>query len=310
MTVTLPVAKYVNHQHILAIIHSELRRRPPPELPVRILDAGCGDGDLILFLTESLRLLLPDRRIELFGYDVHDHGGQLDRAFLDKTLLRLSAILPNEPWSERIHSIGERQAWPFANEFFDVVVSNQVVEHVRDVPLFLRQVAQALRPGGYSIHLFPLRNYILEGHLFIPLIHKFRSHDVRAAAVRFFSRLGFGPYRFVRRQPGHDISRFSEQAADYILHFTNYTTARDLLDAAKVVGLRASFRYTKEYYSSKVRRRFGLPLPALYRTNRSAFVDALAFAMLKYVASITLFLEKQQSYHGFALAELRQQKQV
>jgi SAM-dependent methyltransferase len=47
---------------------------------------------------------------------------------------------------------------PFADETFDVVISNAVFEHVPDVALALGEVTRLLRPGGVchiAIHLFP-----------------------------------------------------------------------------------------------------------------------------------------------------------
>ena len=304
MSIQLPVARSINHLHILAILHSELRRQGfLGRGPIRILDAGCGNGEVIAFLMEGLAALVPGMVVELFGYDVNDYGVQLDNTFLDKTVSRLSTQFPDQPWSQRIHSIGQRQDWPFPNDYFNVVLSNQVVEHVRDLNFFFRQLQQVLIPGGFSVHLFPLKNYVVEGHMLLPFVHRVRSHDLRVACIRFLSVIGVGPYQKLRRRKHTDLSGFSEQMADYILHFTRYVSARMLMDTANDVGLRASFRYTREYYTQKMRRLLGAH-PRIVYPLRSALVDVLAFGVLKYISSITFFLEKRQAYRGFGMKDL------
>ena len=60
-------------------------------------------------------------------------------------------------------------AMPFADGSFDLVVSNAVFEHIRDVPAAVSEVARVLRPGGFchvNIHNF----YSLSG-----------GHDLRWA---------------------------------------------------------------------------------------------------------------------------------
>ncbi len=42
--------------------------------------------------------------------------------------------------------------WNPEPESFDVVVSQEVLEHVEDKPAYLRVVRRALRPGGYLLH--------------------------------------------------------------------------------------------------------------------------------------------------------------
>lgn len=40
---------------------------------------------------------------------------------------------------------------PFANASFDLVHSNQVIEHVADVDVFVSETARILKPGGWAI---------------------------------------------------------------------------------------------------------------------------------------------------------------
>ena len=46
------------------------------------------------------------------------------------------------------------RAIPFADETFDAVLSNAVLEHVMDLEAFFREVRRVTRPGGISYHLY------------------------------------------------------------------------------------------------------------------------------------------------------------
>lgn len=292
----------VNHDHLLAILNTEIARRSKPAIdsPLRILDAGCGGGQLLAFLTTSLTIAFPGRDVELYGFDVSDHGAQLNDGFLSNAVTTLTARFPDQPWEQRVVSISEHDTWPFPDGHFDAVVSNQVLEHVRDADFFLGEIARTLRPGGFSVHLFPLRNALVEWHSLLPLAHWPEDHDRRQALVRLASKLGFGPYRKLPRDQ-RNLLDFTDQISDYILHFTTYRRPRELASLAKTHRLRFSFRYTREYYAAKMRRILKTAPRTRYSSVRSTVADALAFVVLKYVASVTFFLEKQQTYKGLGL---------
>lgn len=41
--------------------------------------------------------------------------------------------------------------WPFPDKSFDVVISNQVIEHIHNIDHFITETYRVLRPGGYSV---------------------------------------------------------------------------------------------------------------------------------------------------------------
>jgi SAM-dependent methyltransferase len=47
---------------------------------------------------------------------------------------------------------------PFPDAYFDVVLSFQVIEHVQDVSLYLREIERVLAPGGHAIIATPDRS--------------------------------------------------------------------------------------------------------------------------------------------------------
>jgi SAM-dependent methyltransferase len=110
--------------------------------PARILDFGCGRGEVVRMLRES-------------GYDAFGCDPEADWVPGTPNLLTMSM----SPYR-----------LPFPDGSFDVVVSNTVLEHVLNKEESLREIARVLKPGGYAMHLFPGRWYLpREPHLFVPL---------------------------------------------------------------------------------------------------------------------------------------------
>lgn len=97
-----------------------------------ILDVGCGLG-------EHLRQLRGCGN--LFGIDV-----------TNKTLETARKANPNITF---IHAPAEKM--PFDNNFFDLVFSIEVVEHLKDPKIMFNEVARVLKPGG--IFIFQTPNY-------------------------------------------------------------------------------------------------------------------------------------------------------
>jgi SAM-dependent methyltransferase len=61
-----------------------------------------------------------------------------------------------------IASVGE--ALPYADGSFDVIHSNEVLEHVADDRACAREIVRVLRPGGRAVIFVPNRRYFFETH--------------------------------------------------------------------------------------------------------------------------------------------------
>jgi len=290
-------ASSITYQHLLSIVHTELTRRGPKwaNQPLRLLDAGCGDGRLIGYLQENLPLLQPDVSIEIHGFDVGDHGVQ-PHDFFHQTLENLNQRHPSIPWNERLQLISQTTVWPYADGFFDIILSNQVLEHVDTPDHFFGQVYRTLRSGGIAVHLFPLKHYIYEGHLHLPLVHRIANYDFLRAYIRLLSRLRLGKFPTHRRVTGISLADYVQKHADYMHHLTHYLSQRQVLALGKRHHLRSCFRYTTEFYSSKLLAMLGYKPRYTYRTIRSLKSDWLAVFLLRYLSSITLFLEKENQH--------------
>ena len=95
----------------------------------RVLDAGCGGGGMPLSLAEETRHVVGIDPVNRFG----DAGVRLGR---ERSLRNLDFAL------------ADGMALPFTSGAFDLVLSHAVIEHVADAPLYLRECARVLAPGG------------------------------------------------------------------------------------------------------------------------------------------------------------------
>jgi SAM-dependent methyltransferase len=287
-----PNCSSLTHQHLFSTVNS-LKHKDSKS--IRILDAGCGDGKLMSFIHNSFKFYQPNLSIEIYGFDVVDHGVQT-LGFLKKTISVISNGIPEVDWSQRIKSLQIGDSWDFPDSFFDFVLTNQVLEHVQDKPFFFRESFRVLRDGGYAIHLAPLIHYIHEGHLHIPLVHRIKSHDLLHKYISFMSRLGFGKFRSHNRLNGIELSDFSLRHADYVYFWTNYSSESEMLELARNTMFRASFKFSLEFYLLKMRQIFKLPYNESYRLGRSAIIDSLMIKLLRYLSSVTLVCEKKNIY--------------
>jgi len=111
----------------------------------RILDFGCGAGRTVYCLI--------DQGYDASGYDMKDY-------------LELRA--PSDRARFFISENGCLGRLPFDDNSFDLVISEQVLEHVMDPVAVLRELHRVLRFGGCAIHVFPARYCLIEPHIYVP----------------------------------------------------------------------------------------------------------------------------------------------
>jgi SAM-dependent methyltransferase len=193
-----PSAPPLYVQHFLKRAHLALGRSSHSS--VRILDVGCGRGDTVAWLLS--------RGWEAYGVDIS--AGYLERG---RQYLREVGADP-----ERLRAIQGDSAYPFDNEFFDVVISDQVIEHVADLPAFCREVARVSASGGIGLHIFPAKWRPIEVHLQMPLVHWLPKGPIRRAGISGALRLGLGVPFFRDLPPTERLeifNRFSDTETYY-----------------------------------------------------------------------------------------------
>ena len=260
-----PRASSITHLHIASVLATELGPKPT----IRILDAGCGKGIMLNYLREFLPSVFPATKIETYGFEVNDFAP------------------PGHSFAtEETTQIRSDQPWPYPDAWFDAVVSNQVLEHVRDHDFFFSQVRRVLRGDGISVHLAPVRECIQEGHVYVPMSHWLvRKHPAFTAKyARLAARL-----RIIRERaeeiPAYGKTDIGERVTQFLTGNCNYLTSRELIACARRHGFDASFRHTPKFYSAKLRAMIGKPPQVPY--PRTWFSGMWLF---KRLSSVTLVL--------------------
>jgi SAM-dependent methyltransferase len=168
----VPSGMHVNYEYELWWAKQVVESNPE----ACILDYGCGAGAVVV---EGRR-----RGLAMFGTDIFYKGAAV-RAKAEKTGLVGNAI--QEILDGRIG---------FGDASFDLVLSNQVFEHVEDLDATLAEIWRVMKPGGTLLALFPTRDIWREGHIGIPFTHWFKpGSNLRYAYTVALRTLGFGRYK-------------------------------------------------------------------------------------------------------------------
>ena len=158
---------------------------------------------------------------------------------------------------------------PFADASFDVVVSNQVFEHVPNMEPALSEICRVLVPNGAFLCLFPSRDVLREGHCGIPLVHWFsRESRIRYPYMLGLRSLGLGHFKDgkSRRQWSRDFLRWLDDFTFYRRHSEILNTFRGHFE--DVIGVEndyMSYRLGDLGFSSLAKISRGAPFDRLSR---------------------------------------------
>ncbi|MBW1894659.1 MAG: methyltransferase domain-containing protein [Deltaproteobacteria bacterium] len=277
----------IKTEHIAAVIEAERQRFGDC---VKILDAGCGGCNLIQNLHERLLKSKTVNNFEIYGFDVNDF--KREGNFLDRPIHFLTNRYPEIPWQDRLKLVGQNDKWPFENQYFEVVISDQVVEHLKNHLFFFSEMARVLSPTGFSLQSIPFREKVFDGHVSLPLAHKFKSYDFIYNFIYLFSLLGFGKYKEVGKRKGITISEYSINQADYLVSKINYLSRKEFLSLCKSLDLKVSYNYSTQFVFKILRAK--LTAYELFKYNKQGyrFLDYLISIFVKYFKSMPVFIEK------------------
>jgi SAM-dependent methyltransferase len=287
---------HITQHHIANVVYAEARRRGRREdIPLRVLDAGCGDGQLVGWLTESLPRRTPPITVEAYGFDVSD----FEKLLIDdvpKAIQSLTQRFPGVPWGERLSLITTRDPWPYPESFFDAIVSNQVLEHVEDHEYFFSELARTLKPGGFSVHLFPSRHTVVEPHMFIPFAHWFQDPERARRHILRMLRIGIGNHRFYPQFSRSELHKLAEHNVYFLRRFTHYLTLKEIAALARRYSLRVTFGYTPGLYPLKARAVLRGSTEWAYRRPGGPARERLLPSLLKYgPGGVTVLFERPPS---------------
>lgn len=95
----------------------------------RALDVGCGDGQYTVLFKKKINC------DQIWGID--GVGARLKAA-------KTKGV-------DKIISADLEKKWPFKSNSFDIVISNQVIEHILDIDHFVHETYRVLKVGGYCV---------------------------------------------------------------------------------------------------------------------------------------------------------------
>jgi SAM-dependent methyltransferase len=145
--------------------------------PIRVLDAGCGDGINLVGLRRIFDV--AHRRVDIFAVDLNPL--RVSRARVDGRAAGTIACAS-------VHAL------PFQSGSFDVVLCNHVMEHLENPENAAHEIFRVLRPAGLAIVGVPnegaalgqLRNHVLQRSILKTTDHVnfFTARDLRALLER------------------------------------------------------------------------------------------------------------------------------
>jgi 2-polyprenyl-3-methyl-5-hydroxy-6-metoxy-1,4-benzoquinol methylase len=139
--------------------------RSSPTVPLRVLDVGCGEG--------QLTAAIADAGYQVLGVDVAEEP--LRRARSRHAELELLRVEPGGEWS-------------IADASFDAIWSGGTIEHVADTACWLSELRRVLRSGGGLILSTPAHGPLTRLGLALSPARFERHFAPRADHLRFYTR--------------------------------------------------------------------------------------------------------------------------
>jgi SAM-dependent methyltransferase len=197
---------------------------------LRVLDYGCGKGDIVRLAREA--------SFDAFGVEKFYGGSDIRDAVAATGLL-----------GDAIRELEDDGRIPFDDAEFDVVVSNQVFEHVEDLSRVVAEIARVLKPGGQLLCLFPSKGILREVHCGVPIVHWLpKSTRARYYWLLSCRLVGLGAHKGEKSR--------TEWAADFDSWLRAYTFYRTRRQVMMILG--AGFARPESLESNYVAYRLDL----------------------------------------------------
>lgn len=188
-------------RHVAIALERAFQCSSVPHSKFRILDVGCGRGSTVALLRRD--------GWDAFGAEMNPAQAELARVGLQRAGHSPGVVLDiaNGLIDSKDHQ-------------FDFVLSEQVVEHVQDLEIFVNETWRVLKPDSRAFHVFPSRWRLLESHVRQPMVHWLPKGRLQSLAVLFWVSLGIeaGSERVVglsRRGKAIEYSRYLREETFY-----------------------------------------------------------------------------------------------
>jgi ubiquinone/menaquinone biosynthesis C-methylase UbiE len=170
----------------------------------KILDYGCGAGEVVLAGRKH--------GLDIYGADVFYKGSNRRKTVEEIGLL-----------GNIIQEINDGRL-QFDNGYFDLILSNQVFEHVENIDAVLAEINRVMKKGATLVCLFPSKKVIREGHIGIPFVHWFsKGSQTRYYYTLILRSIGFG---YLKGE--ESIAQWTRDKLDWIDKYTIYREENEI----------------------------------------------------------------------------------
>jgi SAM-dependent methyltransferase len=204
-------------------IERVLKQISDPHKRMKILDYGCGEGKTI----KTLRRLLPHS--EIIGTDIQ-------------------TPLPEN--IQDIHFIKLNELSQFKN-FFDLIICNDVIEHVEDVDQVLAEINDLLKPDGEFIGFVPVEGRLFSFFTFWRLL---LGKDLYLQTKDHRNNFTFSTLKTSLE------NKFQPQNYSYSYHILGGFLDASFFALAKIKSVQKFWWNENPYYSSHPKKGFGARL--------------------------------------------------
>jgi len=213
-----------HRMRIETTVHLVQRAANQSPEPVRVLDVGSGEGHI----TECLRAL--PHVAEVVG--------------LDGSVTAISSGKKRYPNLDLL--VGDAYNIPFVDQYFDIVVLNNIWEHVPDPLRLLAEIKRICREGGHVVVSTPSR------YRTINLARALYGRDVTFISNRHITEYTVGQVKEQLRYGGFDVEEVVSRPVD-LGSFKANVVRNVFRIAAKAVGSHHSIDPTVFYLARNAR---------------------------------------------------------
>lgn len=179
---------YAQHRQVTPMVLADLMEKGSLTADARVLEVGCGTGNYTAALAELIGCAC-------WGVDPSE---------------AMRAVAQQRVPGAVIQA-GQAEQLPFADGFFDLVFSVDVIHHVADRPAYFREAQRVLKPGGKICTVTdseemirtrqPLSTYFPET---VPF--ELKRYASRAALREMYAAAGFTGLEEVCREEAHAVT--------------------------------------------------------------------------------------------------------
>lgn len=214
------LARFSKHIDITEkyLFNLKVNNRLSAKSGINILDVGCGDGVMIYLM--SKRNKMNTKNINYFGVDGSEESLEVARKKNPKVKFVCSDV----------------RRLPFENEKFDVIVSSDVIEHIKTPSKMLNEIRRVSKNNALIVIGTPIR--VSENPLDDMHVHEFFPKEFKKLCSKYF--------HFVELRKSHDL--FVKLLFGRYLKFLgkDHLVYRYIINVMAIIGKNLFERETKK----------------------------------------------------------------